>query len=169
MKQRKQPQMFGVYHQMERAGIFADNPNNRGAIDDDGRDAYVKAQFPQMVYHPEGLHRITVPAEVRMTPFGPEKVGEHTELINKTVKNQQELDAAMEEGWWLSPNKAEAKGKGEPIPETLEEKLARLESENAELRAAKEKPVDDEGETHINALAAAKAAGATIVSHSVKK
>lgn len=98
---------FTIYDAMEQSGIFASNPANPGARDNDGNPLYVgPVTYPKMLYHPAGLERIVVPAEIVMTPLGAREYNEQKQLIDKTVHNRDEHDAALAEGWHEHPAKA---------------------------------------------------------------
>lgn len=142
---------FTIYDAMEERGEFAKNPANREAMNEDGTSAYRRAEFPKMIYHPEGKERIVAPGEPVATVFGPKMVGEQRELINKIVNTQEELDAAIAEGWHLRPGDAIAKRTGEaPPPQSAQERIEQLERDLALEKAR-------------GAIAEASKAGATIV------
>lgn len=146
-----------VYDRMAAKGIFRQNPANRDAIDPlTGQANYQPADFPKMLYHPKGKRRITNPAEMVNTPFGPQRNNEQTELINKIVKNEAELDAALKEGWHLHPSDAVAAGFSpadieaglQAPPKSAASRMTELEKEIArlhrELAAAQSGPVQDD-------------------------
>ena len=158
---------FTIYDAMEGRGVFSSNPANPGSRDNDGNDLYTgPVPFPKMVYHPEGEERITTPAEMVLRAGQYVPVGEQRELINKTVNNQAEFDAAIAEGWHDHPAKAvEARVNGLIEAGNLTEKeikallasipklspsvnrIKELEAEIARLTATKAtKPLDDDDE-----------------------
>lgn len=134
-----------VYHQMEEKGYFEANPANRdGRNPTTGESTYEgPVQFPKMFYHPQGQQKVTVPAEIVVTPLGPQRVGEQKELIFQIAKNQAEAEALQAAGWWDHPGKAirarlqlEHPGMTVVGPELgPEEKIRELEAELALMRA----------------------------------
>jgi hypothetical protein len=94
-----------VYDVMEAKGIFRSNPYNLGAVDPVSKEPIYKgpAQFPMVVYHPKGKERETTKPELMNTPFGPQAVGGQRVMISKIVKNEEELSAAIAEGWHEHP------------------------------------------------------------------
>lgn len=146
---------FTIYDAMEARGVFEANPHNSDARDANGQNVYVKAEFPRMVFHPEGLERISQPGEILATPLGPRKVGEQKQLIDKTVKTQAELDAALADGWHLTPQAAVAIRTGEALPKTQQETIGELEAKIAALELERNSRNEQE-------LAGAEAAGAIV-------
>lgn len=142
---------FTIYDAMEAAGEFAKNPANREAMNEDGSSAYVKQEFPKMLYHPKGEERILFAGKKELVNGEMVKVGEVRELIHKLVHNEQELEAALAEGWHRRPGDANSARTGEaPPPASAAERIEELEK-----LLAKEK--------EKGALTAAEAAGAKIV------
>lgn len=152
---RRNDNRMTVYDLMERRGVFDSNPANIDARDSEGLSIYKKQEFPKMVYAPDGAQRVTVAAEVIATPLGPKFVGEQKELVNKTVKNQEELDAALAEGWHTDPSHARAVAEGKEIPKTSAQTIEELEAKIAALQAERAQAADA-------ALNKAQAAGATV-------
>src|SRR5665213_3845959 len=75
---------FTVYDMMEAKGLFESNPANQDSRSADGLPLYTgPVQYPKMFYSPKGEERITVPAEILVTPLGPKSVGEQRELISE--------------------------------------------------------------------------------------
>lgn len=144
-----------VFDRMTAKGLFRANPANADSVDQFGQPAYQgPVPFPKMVYHPQGKTRVTHPAEMIQTPFGPQLNNEQKALINKIVNNQEELDAALAAGWHEHPSDAVAAGftKEEleagavPPPKgaanrisDLEAKMKAQEAELEMLRAAAKK------------------------------
>ena len=150
---------FTIYDAMEGRGVFSSNPANPGSRDNDGNDLYTgPVPFPKMVYHPEGEERITTPAEMVLRAGQYVPVGEQRELINKTVNNQAEFDAAIAEGWQARVNglieagnltEKEIKALLASIPKLSPSvnRIKELEAEIARLTATKAtKPLDDDDE-----------------------
>ena len=96
---------FTIYDAMEVSGYFSTNPANAGARDKDGRPLYKGPQkFPMMVYHPRGEEFVSSPGTMEKTSWGTvEKFGEQWEIINRVVNTEEELDAALAEGWHKHP------------------------------------------------------------------
>ena len=129
---------YSIFDMMDDKGVFDKNPANACS------DKYIGPQpFPKMVYHPKGEYRVTQKAEVVVTPFGPEKVGELKELIYRTVQDQEELDRALDEGWHMHPADSIAAG-GRARPETapagaiedIDAQIKRLQAQKARLLPA---------------------------------
>lgn len=172
--------IFTIYDLMEKKGVFRINPANRDAYDKDTRQSLYRGpvQFPKMLYHPEGATRVTVPAEVISTPFGPQRVGEQRELVSKIVESPEEETVLKKLGWLDHPAKAiyaglteeqKAAGIGAP-PISSEETIKSLEDQVKELLAQLEAAkgsvaVDDGHEAEANrALADAKNSPANALS-----
>lgn len=94
---------FTIYDKMEEDGVFDNNPANAQSPDYRG-----PVEYPKMLYHPDGKTRITVPAEIIITPMGPKAVGEKRELLNLVVYTTEEELEAIENGWHLHPSQAMA-------------------------------------------------------------
>lgn len=150
---------FTIYDMMEEKGLFEANPANTDARDSNGMNVYKKQEYPRMVYHPEGLERVTSPGEVLSTPLGPRTVGRQTELINKIVNNEGELKSALGEGWHETPAGAIAKRNGEELPISGEQRIADLEAQILALQAEKNSATE-------RALAKAEAGGAKVTTKS---
>lgn len=146
--------IFTIYHLMEKAKVFSQNPANIGAQDSRTRESLYKGpvEYPKMLYSPKGEYRITVPAEIISTPFGPQRVGEQRELINKIVESKEEEAVLRHLGWLTHPAKSIHAGGGEAPPmssgeqiKTLEEQIAQLtrQLQEAEDNRAPDAPMDD--------------------------
>jgi hypothetical protein len=103
-----------------------------------------------MFYHPQGKQRVIQKAEVLQTPFGPTKVGEQTELINRIVQDAAEEERARAAGWHDHPAKAiAASGVAAPAMASfsevadIERQLAILQARLNVARAAPPPPKDD--------------------------
>ena len=133
---------FTIYDALEAAGHFENNPANAGARDTEGRNLYSgPVEYPKMLYHPTGLERVTVPAEVIVTPLGPKEVGEQRELVFQIVQSKEEELALRAEGWHLTAAKAIAAAKDprRPVPAmNAIDRVAELEAELAALRAERD-------------------------------
>lgn len=147
-----------VYDRMAARGDFRKNPANQDAVDPiTGQSGYSgPVPFPKMLYHPKGLKRVTMAAEMVATPFGPQMLNEQKELISKVVNNEQELQGLLAIGWHEHPSDAIAAGftpeeilAGAVAPpkssatriSSLEEQVKRL---TAELAASKTGSVQDD-------------------------
>ena len=128
-------QRFTVYDVMERRGMFASNPANPGAHDESGASTYAgPVEFPKMFYHPEGLERVTKPAEVIATPLGPKEVGEQKVIITAVANNAEEEARLRDEGWHDHPSKALAAA-GKPVPAIgSDQRIQELERQAQMLR-----------------------------------
>lgn len=160
---------FTVYDVLEKKGYFRYNPANRDSIDRENRKPnYQKAEYPKMLYEPEGKQRITVPAEIMTTAFGPRKVGEQREIISKIVNSPEEEAELRAKGWHDLPAKAIAAAQDpeRPVPpisseertrdleaeiQALQAELAQSKANEKQLEAASTKPP---GAPTPNALAA---------------
>lgn len=151
---------FTIYDVMEEKGLFESNPANVNSRDGNGMAIYKKADYPRMLYHPEGEHKITRPAEPIATPFGPKMVGEQTELINVIVQNEAEEAEFLKKGWHRLPIlalRAGAKKRGETLPEIPTDTVdaVRIEAElkdkaqREELEALRAKIAELEAEAAI--------------------
>lgn len=130
---------FTVFDAMDAKGVFDSNPANASSPRYAG-----PVEYPKMFYHPEGKMREVQKAEIVNTPFGPVKVGEQFELINRTVHDAEEEARIRAAGWHDHPAKAiEASGKEAPATMTpgrvsdLEKQIAALQ---AQLSAARSGP-----------------------------
>lgn len=128
---------------MEAKGLFEANPANPGSRFSDGTSAYSgPVKFPKMLYHPQGLTEVTVPAVAVETPFGPQWRGEQKQIICKTVGSVQEEEALLAEGWHEHPAHAmEAAGlQAPPISsgariDDLQRQIEKLTAERNAARA----------------------------------
>jgi hypothetical protein len=127
---------FTVYDVMQSRGVFDDNEANvispayKGPV-----------PWPRVYYHPKGEERILVPADTRVTPWGPERLMEQREIIWRKANNQEEADKLIAEGWHDHPAKAIVAGGGVPPPmgsagriTDLEQKIRDMERELAAAR-----------------------------------
>lgn len=148
--------MFTVFDAMDQKGYFDSNPANASAQDESGVTLYKgPVEFPRMLYHPEGKRRITVPAEIIVTPLGPKAVGEQSELISQIVQDAEEEAKMLKAGWHKLPADAMRAAQGLAPELSLEARLAKAEAE----KAAAEKELND---LRAQALAASQASGATV-------
>jgi hypothetical protein len=151
----RKPNRFTIYDMMEQKGVFERNPANADSVDGEGASLYKgPVQFPKMVYHPQGLERVTIAAEAVVTPLGPRMVGEQRELIWALAENQDRYDELKADGWHDSPQRALAAAGKVVLPEDPNETIARLEAQIAEMNAAK-------SVAQADALAESKAVGQT--------
>lgn len=98
---------FTIYDAMEQGGVFASNPANPGARDNDGNPLYTgPVEYPKMLYHPEGEEKVVIPAEIVMTPLGPRENNEQKELIYKVVNTPEEEAEFRALGWFAHPAEA---------------------------------------------------------------
>ena len=125
-------QRFTIYDAMDAKGVFEENSANATALGYKGPVAY-----PKMFYHPKGETRITVPAEIIMTPLGPKAVGEQREIIWQIVATPAEEKALRLAGWHDHPAKAIAAGGGVAPATSPANRIADLEAESAKLQAEK--------------------------------
>ena len=132
----RRPQRFTIYDMMEEKGIFEANPANVFSRSIDNQSLYTgPVEFPKMLYHPTGEHRVIVQAVAEMTPFGPQMRGEQRELIWSMADDVQMEAELLAKGWHLHPQDAiRARDGLAPLPKakpglTMED-LAR---QNAEL------------------------------------
>jgi hypothetical protein len=121
---------FTIFDVMEAKGVFEDNPANAVSPEFAG-----PVPYPKMLYHPEGKFRITVQAEMIVTPMGPKLVGEQRELIWQLVKDEEEEKKLRAQGWHDHPSKAMAAAGLQAPAESASGKIDALEAELAELRA----------------------------------
>lgn len=157
--------VFSIYHLMEKSGMFSTNPANRDSLGPDRQSLYRgPVEYPKMLYHPEGETRVTVPAEIISTPFGPKQVGEQKELISKIVASPEEEAVLKHLGWLDHPAKSIHAGGGAAPPissqeqiSTLEEQVARLLKELEEAKSNKVEPqAQTEEQKADNALQSAR-------------
>ncbi len=136
--------MQTAYHVMELQGRFKTNPANRDSRDENGMSLYKPQILPCLVYHPTGEERVTIPAEEIVTAFGPKRVGQKSEMIFREVLTQRALDAALADGWHLSPIAAIVAGNVEreadgrpllPVPPQSPE-IAAVQAAASELQKA---------------------------------
>jgi hypothetical protein len=127
---------FTIYDAMEARGDFRRNPANVGAVDSEGLATYRgPVQYPQMFYHPEGLTRVTVPAERVQIGGEWKSVGEQREIIWQIANNAAEAAKLAEAGWHDHPAKA-IKASGRPAPSMgVGEQVKDLQSEIDRLKA----------------------------------
>lgn len=131
----RRPQRFTIYDMMEQKGVFEANPANPDSRDVEGKSLYTgPVKYPMMFYHPEGATKITVQAEIIVTPMGPKSVGEQREIIWQLAENPEQEAKLRADGWHDSPVKAAAVAKGEPVPESKDETIGRLQVEMAKLQ-----------------------------------
>lgn len=99
---------FTIYDALDKTGYFDKNPANSTAYDKTtGNSTYLgPVQYPKMLYHPLGEEKITVPAELITTPFGPKAVGEQREMLWEIVDSQEKEAELVMEGWHDHPAKA---------------------------------------------------------------
>jgi hypothetical protein len=129
-----------IYDVMEDKGVFLANPANVDSIDMQTRNSiYVKAEYPKLLYHPQGAERVIVAAQMEMTSFGPVKSGEQKELIWEQADNPADEKRLRTAGWHDHPAKAIAAAGKTPPPmasstqvEILEDKMAVLQQQLAE-------------------------------------
>jgi hypothetical protein len=142
--QRRQIDLRGTpYHRMNEAGWFSGNPANVGSQNEDGSPAYHgPIPYPKMLYHPEGLFRVTNPGQkVRDVDGSVMVIGQQEELVNRVVANAKEHRAALAEGWHETPAQALAAGNAlgkyqRQVPvSTSAERIASLEAQIALLQA----------------------------------
>jgi hypothetical protein len=124
---------------MQSKGVFEDNAANSISPKYKGPELY-----PKMFYHPDGLERVTVPADTQVTPYGPIKLWEQREIIHRIANNQEEADELRALGWHDHPTKAMLAA-GKDVPEAASvvdgdrviDLEARIRALEAELAAAK--------------------------------
>lgn len=92
---------FTIFDKMDDDGVFDSNSANPSS-----GPLYAKEEYPKMLYHPEGARTITKAAEIILTPYGPQRVNEQSELIHRIVNNEAEEQLALDEGWHDLPSKA---------------------------------------------------------------
>lgn len=135
-----------VFHAMEEKGVFERNPANADSRDQTTGESLYKGpvKYPMMLYHPQGAEKITVPAEIIVTPMGPQRVGEQRQLVYKVVASAEEEAALRALGWHTSPANAvrarlkiEGKDLGLAPPKGSDETIADLNAQIAALQAEK--------------------------------
>lgn len=135
-----------VFHAMEEKGIFERNTANVDARDQTTGESLYKGpvKYPMMLYHPAGAEKIIVPAEIIVTPMGPQRVGEQRQLVYKVVANEAEENALKSMGWHSSPANAvrarlkiEGKDMGLAPPKGSDEMISDLNAQIAALQAEK--------------------------------
>jgi hypothetical protein len=99
---------FTIFDALEASGYFDSNPANQQSRDKTTGESLYKGpvQYPKMFYHPEAAERITVPAEIIMTPIGPKSVGEQREIISAIAEDAVAEEKLRAEGWHDHPAKA---------------------------------------------------------------
>ena len=129
---------YTVYDVMEEKGVFRANPANAGAQTPDGEVLYKgPVAYPKMMYHPKGDTRVTVQAEMIVTPFGPQRVGEQREIIWQIAHSADEEKELRASGWHDHPAKAIAARGDTAVPSMgPETRINDLEAEIERLRAA---------------------------------
>lgn len=128
--------IFTVFDLMEKKGFFSSNPANVNSQGPDRQPLYKgPVQYPKMLYHPKGETRVTVPAEIISTPFGPKAVGEQRQIIDKIVESPQEEAVLKKLGWLDHPAKSIHAGGGAAPALTSPERIATLEEQVAALMA----------------------------------
>ena len=142
-----------VYDVMDAKGVFDANPANAQAHDPQTHQSRYAGpvEFPTMLYHPEGKHRVVMPERVEQTSWGPERRPAVTEMITRVVQTQPELDALLAKGWHQHPADAMAAAGLEAPPKSSANRIAQLEAEIKKLTAEKTKAgklarVEDEDE-----------------------
>lgn len=137
---------FTQYDLMDAAGVFAKNPANVDAMQDaEGNSLYKgPVAFPRMMYHPEGLERVTVEATMLSGPDGtpildragsPIYRNEQKEVIWEIVQDAEQEAALRAAGWHDHPAKAIAAGGRDAPPMGTQQVLDAKDAEIAELRA----------------------------------
>lgn len=139
--------IFTVFDLMEKKGVFRTNPANVDSIDPATRSSMYKGpvQFPKMLYSPKGEFRVTVPAEIISTPFGPQRVGEQRELVSKIVESAEEEAVLKQLGWLDHPAKSIHAGGGEAPPISSAEQVTSLESQIELLKKQLEEAQENTG------------------------
>ncbi len=140
MARRRNQAIHTVYHALENAGKFDDNPANHFA--DPERDGQPfrtwPVRYPMVLYHPKGERRVIRAAQYEQTPFGPRMVNKHEEVITAVATNEAEEKRLRAAGWHDHPMKAEAAAGRAEVVITAEQKVQDLEGEIAKLRAERE-------------------------------
>lgn len=127
---------FTVFDALEAKGHFSANPANVGSTTPDGQVLYSgPVEYPKMFYHPQGETRITVPAEVTMTPVGVKFLGEQKEIIWRIARDESEGKKLLAAGWHDHPGKAITAGGGVAPPSGPGDRIRELERQLAEAKA----------------------------------
>jgi len=142
---------FTIYDAMEQKGVFDANPANSTARDSITGESLYRGpvEHPKMLYHPLGDEVVTVPAEIVMTPLGPQRVGEQRRIVHKIARDASEERELKFAGWHdhpskairarlvaanLDPSEAPAMSSDQRIKD-LETQLKELQAEKADLGA----------------------------------
>lgn len=129
---------FTIFDMMENKGVFEQNTANTTS------PGYVKADYPKMLYHPEGKTRITFAGTSEINPYtgAARMVGQQIEIINRTVNNLAEEKEWLAKGWLTHPARAMAAAGLEAPATSSAERIAELEAQlkagAAELALAKQ-------------------------------
>ncbi len=135
-----------VFHVMEEKGVFERNPANRDSRDQTTGESLYKGPvpYPRMLFHPQGAEKIIVPAEIIITPLGPQRVGEQRQLIYKIVQNEAEEAQLKAAGWHSKARLAvrarmqiEGKDMASAPALTKDDQIANLAAQIAALQAEK--------------------------------
>src|SRR5215469_1636717 len=128
--------IYGKYHAMEHAGVFARNPANVNAQDPDTKVPLYKGpvKYPKMLYHPKGEEKVIQPKIVN-GKTGEVETPELREIKNVIVYTFEEEERYREEGWLDHPAKA-LQAAGKPVPpvspantiDSLKDEIARLQA-----------------------------------------
>ena len=106
---------FTVFDMMEAKGVFSANPANSDSVDPtEGTSLYVgPVAYPKMMYHPEGLERVIVPAQAVVNPVTGEAVldragnpisrGEQREIVWELAHSKADEKRLAGEGWHDHP------------------------------------------------------------------
>jgi len=162
-----------VFHAMEEKGVFERNPANAEARDQVTGESIYKGPvpYPKMLYHPKGAERVLVPAEIVLTPMGPQRVGEQRQLMYRLVNSELEEHEALADGWHvkardsiLARMKIEGRDTSVAPPlapqqqiDDLNRQIAALQAEKAD-REAKEMAANRAGGSVVMPRPAAKTA-----------
>ena len=161
-----QNKRFTIYDGMAARGVFASNPANVGAVNEQGEQIYRgPVEYPKMFYHPTGEEEVIRHGTWEDTKLGPKYLGEQTAIISRMAKSEEEEKILVGEGWHDHPAKAiiagnkirSAEGKPlRPVPPMgsdvrakelasevsgLQAELERLKAQLAERDAAERKGV----------------------------
>ena len=132
---------FTIYDMMENKGVFEANLANSDSPGYKGPQAY-----PKMFYSPLGEQRVSVPAEVVMTPFGPKEYGEQRELIWRLAESLSDEKTLRSAGWHDHPAKAHAAAGRVTSPMSPAGRIEELEAQIAQLQAEKQGHLDNQDE-----------------------
>lgn len=133
---------FTIFDVMEKKGAFRSNPANPNSRTPQGQSLYKgPVEYPRMVYHPEGKHKVANPGRAETTPFGPQIMNQQFELESKVVNDEGEYAEAKAAGWHDTPRDAllvaEAKGN---LPKALAVPVAPpIDLAKAELKAKEDR------------------------------